>query len=217
MQPSPCAAAAEPVLWSPGPPLLSPSAATAEAHTPRACAAVREATAVRGLYTARRVVPSPLCSEKARAKQQRPSAAKSEINLNIFLKTLKFSSVVSDSLQPHKLQHARLPCLSPIPGAYSNSKDSKTCSKPIHYSLARCLSSPLSQVHTPSSLPSTGPATSHTCSCFCAQSCRFCESVNCSSPGSSVHGVLQARILEWVAISFSRGLPDPGIESASPT
>ena len=35
-------------------------------------------------------------------------------------------------------------------------------------------------------------------------------------PGSSVHGILQARILEWVAISFSRDLPDPGIELRSP-
>ena len=34
----------------------------------------------------------------------------------------------------------------------------------------------------------------------------------CSLPGSSVHGLLQARILEWVAISFSRDIPDPGIE-----
>ena len=32
-------------------------------------------------------------------------------------------------------------------------------------------------------------------------------------PGSSVHGILQARILKWVAISFSRDLPNPGIES----
>jgi len=31
----------------------------------------------------------------------------------------------------------------------------------------------------------------------------------CSPPGFSVHGVLQARILEWVAISFSRGSPQP--------
>ena len=37
-----------------------------------------------------------------------------------------------------------------------------------------------------------------------------------SMPGSSVHGILQARILEWVAISFSRDLPDPGIEPWSP-
>ena len=33
-------------------------------------------------------------------------------------------SVVSDSLQPHGLQHARLPCPSPTPGAYSNSRPS---------------------------------------------------------------------------------------------
>ena len=34
---------------------------------------------------------------------------------------------------------------------------------------------------------------------------RLCNSMDCSLPGSSVHGILQARILEWVAISFSRG------------
>ena len=33
--------------------------------------------------------------------------------------------------------------------------------------------------------------------------------MDCSFPGSSVHGILQARILEWVAISFSRGSPQP--------
>ena len=37
-----------------------------------------------------------------------------------------------------------------------------------------------------------------------------------SPPGSSIHGILQARILEWVAIPFSRDLPDPGIEPMSP-
>ena len=40
--------------------------------------------------------------------------------------------------------------------------------------------------------------------------------VNHIRPGSSVHGISQARILEWVAISFSRDLPDPGIKSGSP-
>ena len=39
--------------------------------------------------------------------------------------------------------------------------------------------------------------------------------VNWSPPGSSVHGIFQARILKWVAISFSRGSSDPGIEPAS--
>ena len=39
-----------------------------------------------------------------------------------------------------------------------------------------------------------------------AQSCpTLCDPVDHSPPGSSVHGILQARILEWVAISFSRG------------
>ena len=37
------------------------------------------------------------------------------------------------------------------------------------------------------------------------QSClTFCNSMDCSQPGSSVHRILQERILEWVAISFSR-------------
>ena len=39
-----------------------------------------------------------------------------------------------------------------------------------------------------------------------AQSCpTLCDPTDCSPPGSSVHGILQARILEWVAIPFSRG------------
>ena len=38
-----------------------------------------------------------------------------------------------------------------------------------------------------------------------AQLClTLCDPMDCSPPGSSVHGVLQARILEWIAISFSR-------------
>ena len=32
-----------------------------------------------------------------------------------------------------------------------------------------------------------------------------CDPMDCSLPGSSIHGILQARIPEWVAISFSRG------------
>ena len=39
-----------------------------------------------------------------------------------------------------------------------------------------------------------------------AQSCpTLCDPVDYSLPGSSVHGIFQARILEWVAVSFSRG------------
>ena len=45
------------------------------------------------------------------------------------------------------------------------------------------------------------------------QSCpTLCNPLDCSPPGSSVHGIFWARILEWVAISSSPGdLPDPGI------
>ena len=46
------------------------------------------------------------------------------------------------------------------------------------------------------------------CMCFCcclvAKSCPIlCDPMDCSPPGSSVHGIFQARTLEWVAISFS--------------
>ena len=44
----------------------------------------------------------------------------------------------------------------------------------------------------------------------------LCDPVDCSPPGSSVHRILQARILEWVAISFSRDLPDPRFKPRSP-
>ena len=43
------------------------------------------------------------------------------------------------------------------------------------------------------------------CMCVHTQSCQtLCDSMDCSPPGSSVHGIFQVRILEWVAISFSR-------------
>ena len=49
------------------------------------------------------------------------------------------------------------------------------------------------------------------------QSClTLCDTMDCNLLGFSVHGILQARILEWIAISFSRDLPDPGIEPRSP-
>ena len=42
--------------------------------------------------------------------------------------------------------------------------------------------------------------------CSVTQSClTLCNPMDCSPPGSSVHGILQARILEWAAISSSRG------------
>ena len=43
----------------------------------------------------------------------------------------------------------------------------------------------------------------------------LCDPMECSPPGFSVYGILQARILEWVAIPFSRDLPKPEIEPRS--
>ena len=62
----------------------------------------------------------------------------------------------------------------------------------------------------------------YTCACVLSHfSClTLCNSMDCSPSGSSVLGILQARILEWVAMPFSGDVPNQGIEpmsSMSPT
>ena len=54
--------------------------------------------------------------------------------------------------------------------------------------------------------------------CLVIQSClTLCDPMDCSPPGSSVIGTLQARILEWVAISSSREIfPNQGLNSSLP-
>ena len=55
--------------------------------------------------------------------------------------------------------------------------------------------------------------------CVCVKSLQacttLCNPMDYSLPGSSVNGILQARILEWVAISFSRGSSQPGDRTTS--
>ena len=52
------------------------------------------------------------------------------------------------------------------------------------------------------------------CVCVCAQLCQtLCDPMDWSPPGSSVHGISLARILEWVAISFSRASSQPRDQS----
>ena len=60
-------------------------------------------------------------------------------------------------------------------------------------------------------------------SCFCPFQCGYPRSIHscptptdCSLPGSSVHGILQGRILEWVAIPFSRGSSQRKDQTSSP-
>ena len=51
---------------------------------------------------------------------------------------------------------------------------------------------------------------------MCAQSClTFCNPVDCTLPGSSVLGISQARILEWVPFPSPWDLPYPGIKPES--
>ena len=184
---------------------------------------------------------------------------------------------MSDSLPPHGLQHARLPCLSPSPGACSNSSLlSRWCHPTISSSavpFSSCPQSfpasgsfPMGQLFTSGdqstgtsasvflmnnqdwfplgltgfdlltvqgtlqeSYPAPqfesiislalsllyGPTLWFNCVwllekpcvhvCLCVQLClTLCDPVDCSPLGGSVHGIFQARILEWVAISSSR-------------
>ena len=66
--------------------------------------------------------------------------------------------------------------------------------------------------------PRVGPGSAisawHFCYCVLTQSGpAFCDPMDCSPPGSSVHGILQAGILEWVAVSFSGGPSRPRDQS----
>ena len=54
------------------------------------------------------------------------------------------------------------------------------------------------------------PIIFYTCACSIVQLClTLCDPMDCHPPGSSVHGILQARILGWIAMSSSRGSSQP--------
>ena len=85
------------------------------------------------------------------------------------------ASVVSDSVRPHRRQPTRLPC--PWDSLGKNTRVG------CHF-LLQCM-----KVKSESEV---------------AQSCpTLSDTVDCSLPGSSVHGIFQARVLEWGAIAFS--------------
>ena len=95
----------------------------------------------------------------------------------------------------------------------------------LHWGEKNQLSSVAPSTLAPNSLTSTQPLTmpkhwgqSGTSSeVLVTQLCSsLCDPVDCGLPGASVHGILQARILEWFAISSSRGSSDPGTEPVSP-
>ena len=82
---------------------------------------------------------------------------------------------MSDSVRPHRRQPTRLPCPWDSPG--------KNTGVGCHFLLQRIEVKSESEV---------------------AQSCpTLCNPMDCSLPGSSIHGIFQARELEWSAIAFS--------------
>ena len=85
------------------------------------------------------------------------------------------ASVVSDSVQPHRRQPTRLPRPWDSPG--------KNSGVGCHF-LLQCIKVKSEREVAQSCLTPSNP-------------------MDCSPPGSSVHGIFQARVLEWVAIAFS--------------
>ena len=64
--------------------------------------------------------------------------------------------------------------------------------------------------HLPKATELVLVAPAYECVCVCAQSClSLCGPVDCSQPGSSLHRIFQARILEWGAIPYSKGSSQP--------
>ena len=123
------------------------------------------------------------------------------ITTTIQFSSVQFScSVVSNSLRHHRLEgkntgegsHSLLQGIFPTQGS---NPDLLHC-RQILYHLSHRESESESEV---------------------AQSCpALCNPVDCSPPGSSIHGIFQARVLEWVAISFSGGFSWPRDWTGSP-
>ena len=85
------------------------------------------------------------------------------------------ASVVSDSVQPQRRQSTRLPRLWDSPGKNTGVG---------YHCLLQCM-----KVKSESEVTQSCPTPS--------------DPMDCSPPGSSIHGICQARVLEWVAIAFS--------------
>ena len=108
---------------------------------------------------------------------------------------------MSDSLQLHGLWPTRLLCPWTFPG--------KSTGMGCHFLLQGIFSSQGSKLrllHCRQTLYRLSHCQASVQFSSVPQSCpTLCDPMDCSLPGSSVHGLFQARVLEWVAISFSRG------------
>ena len=118
-------------------------------------------------------------------------------------------SIISNSLQPHGLKLARLLWPWDFPG----NNTGVGCRFLLQGIFPTQGSNPLPSPALAGGFCTTGPPGKPVCTVKwskVAQSClTLCDPVDCSLPGSSVHGIFQAIVLEWVAISFSRGSSQP--------
>ena len=114
-------------------------------------------------------------SLKYEKKKKKKNSCHRDRNSLCFLCCCCVASVVSDSVRPHRWQPTRLPSPWDSPG--------KNTGVGCHF-LLQCM-----KVKSESEV---------------AQSCpTLCDPIDCSLPGSSVHRICQARVLQWVAIAFS--------------
>ena len=125
-------------------------------------------------------------------------------------------SLIRVSFWPHGLQHARLPCPSPTPGAsvcplsrwlYPTISSSVVPFSSCPQYRPASGSFPMSQLFAWGDQSTGVSASASVWEALAAkslQSCpTLCDPIDGSPPGSTIPGILQARILEWVAISFS--------------
>ena len=134
------------------------------------------------------------------------------------LSSVQFSrSVMSNSLRPHEPQHTRPPCPSATPRVYPNSCPLNWwCYLTISSSVvpfSSCLRSfPASGSFQMSQLFASGGqnigVSASTSTCLAVSNSLQPHGL-CSLPGSSIHGIFQAVVLEWIAISFSSGSSRP--------
>ena len=130
---------------------------------------------------------------------------------------------MSDSLWPKGLQHARLPCPSLFPGVCLNSRLLSRWCHPAVSSSVIPFSSYLQSFPASRSFPVSQPFALGSQSIGVSTSILpisvvlvallcpiLCKPMDCSPLGSSVHGILQAKILEWVAIPFTSNSSQPG-------
>ena len=124
-------------------------------------------------------------------------------------------SVVSDSVRPHRRQPTRLPRPWDSPGKNTGvgCHCLLQCVKVKSLSRVRLCVTPWTAAYQ--APPSVGfsrqeywsglPLPSPMCESEVAQSCpTLSDPMDCSLPGSSIHGIFQARVLEWGAIAFSK-------------